>query len=765
MGAAISAAPVSRLLVEVAVADTKDPFRAGGRLTIATLGRREAARNGACRRSDCGKPHPDPGVTPIYATPSLGEYGRMPGQRLTRVLLAAGGVACVAVVALAIASAEQFPETALWALPMIAAYAGGVVAVRAQPDNLAARRLLAFGAVAVIWLAASVAFVLAYDDAGAGDWFVPANAVVQCLGLLMAASIAAMLAVYPDGVPHRAADRRVPLLAAGLAVALPPLLLLAGDQVTPAWIVEWWGEVQSVPPPAVDSPLHIDALSFLEGPLRGVHESALGLVPATGVVLAAMRYRRANQAQRLQLKWPFYAALLLTLHPIADLLAGEEVIPVAAGDTLEVVTLFVLPAALAVGLVRPDLFDLELAVRRSAVYAVLWVAIVAAYAGIAAALGIAVGGENLQIAVIVAIVATLSFEPLRRALARRAARYAYGDRIEGDELLRRLGATLEHTLDIRELVTEVAAMAREGMGARWVRIALTDGSPEIVDGVPAPGERAALSIPLDHAGDELGVIECGPSASGRPYGDRRELLVTLARQAALAMTNARLAGELRHRLDELAASRSRIVEAEERARRRIERDIHDGAQQELAALIARIGLAHNQLRRGDPAMLSSTLEDLRTEAQQALENLRDLAAGIHPSVLTDRGLVEAIETRASRLPLGVTIECDPGLRATRFTEPVEGAVYFLVCESFANTLKHAGAERVVVRITRAGGRLHVEISDDGRGFDPAEVDRAGGLAGLADRLAALGGELEVSAGKGGGTRLRATVPAGERAYA
>ena len=206
------------------------------------------------------------------------------------------------------------------------------------------------------------------------------------------------------------------------------------------------------------------------------------------------------------------------------------------------------------------------------------------------------------------------------------------------------------------------------------------------------------------------------------------------------------------------------MEAEEVARRRIERDIHDGVQQELVALIARIALARNQLAR-DPALVGPTLADLQLEARQALDDLRELASGIHPSVLSDLGIVGAIEGRAARLPLGVTIECDRTLRTTRFSETVEGAVFFLVSEAFANALKHSGAERVIVRLDLVEGELRVEISDDGRGFEPAAIGLGTGLGGLADRIEALGGTLVVDSAPGHGTTLTATLSAPARAHA
>ena len=196
-------------------------------------------------------------------------------------------------------------------------------------------------------------------------------------------------------------------------------------------------------------------------------------------------------------------------------------------------------------------------------------------------------------------------------------------------------------------------------------------------------------------------------SSGGVWQGHQEKLETFAGQAAVVMHNGRLAAELRDRVDEiqlqateLAASRSRIVAAHDTARRRIERDIHDGAQQDLVALIARIGLARAQTAR-QPGMPAETLDDLEAEARGALENLRQLAAGIHPTELADHGLFEAIESRTARLPIEVAVECEPELREARFGQEVEGAAYFFVAEAVANAMKHAGGARVVVRMSRS----------------------------------------------------------------
>ena len=192
-------------------------------------------------------------------------------------------------------------------------------------------------------------------------------------------------------------------------------------------------------------------------------------------------------------------------------------------------------------------------------------------------------------------------------------------------------------------------------------------------------------------------------------------------------------------------------------RRRIERDIHDGVQQELVALLAKARLARNQLMR-DPRLAETTLTELQADARQALEDLRELAHGIHPPLLSDRGLLEAIEAQTGRLPVPVRIDADGLERGTRYATEIEGAAYFLVCEGLANALKHAWATRIEVRLAALPDGLRVEVADDGRGFEPCGV-ASSGLRGLADRVEALGGQLEIVSRPAGGTRLIALLPA------
>jgi signal transduction histidine kinase len=213
-------------------------------------------------------------------------------------------------------------------------------------------------------------------------------------------------------------------------------------------------------------------------------------------------------------------------------------------------------------------------------------------------------------------------------------------------------------------------------------------------------------------------------------------------------------GELTAQIAELTRSRARIVHAYEAESRRVERDLHDGVQQRLTALIMTIGLADLELVDGAPAA-RALVTRAHAEAKQTLQDLRDLTRGIRPSVLTDRGLGAAVAAVAERSPVPVQLDVD---LAGRLVDPVESAAYFVVCEGLANVAKHSGATQATVVVRWRGGTLTVEICDDGIGG--ASAGAAGGLVGLADRVSALGGVLHVSSPPGGPSVVRARIPCG-----
>jgi signal transduction histidine kinase len=311
----------------------------------------------------------------------------------------------------------------------------------------------------------------------------------------------------------------------------------------------------------------------------------------------------------------------------------------------------------------------------------------------------------------------------------------------------------------------VAGAARQGLDARWAAVWILSPDGTRADLAAVAGAITtlpAMVAQLFAAGEPIGRLACGPRRRGSHTAEDQQLLGTLGRQAALGLSHARLAEQLQARLEqldgqahELAASRARLVAAEAAGRRRLERDIHDGVQQQLVSLMTKLTVARAQLSAGSDTV-GSTLDTMQQEFRELVADLRDLTSGIHPAVLTDQGLTAAVVALAARLPLPVTID-GPSGTAPRLDQHAEAAAYFGIAEALTNVLKHAGARQAWVRLGHADGRFSVEVGDDGQGFDTVAT-RERGLSGLRDRVEALDGTLAVRSAPGGPTTIRMTLP-------
>jgi signal transduction histidine kinase len=261
--------------------------------------------------------------------------------------------------------------------------------------------------------------------------------------------------------------------------------------------------------------------------------------------------------------------------------------------------------------------------------------------------------------------------------------------------------------------------------------------------IPGASRMAAVR----HQGEVLGAlsVQKPPGDPITPAEDK--LLADVASQAGLVLRNVRL-------IEDLRASRQRIVAAQDAAARRLERNIHDGAQQQLVALAMKANLAESLVGR-DEEKERALLVQLKAEAQDALENLRDLARGIYPPLLADQGLVAALKSQARKSAMPVSVEAD-GIG--RFSQDAEAAVYFCTLEALQNVAKYAQASGATVRLQREGGELAFDITDDGIGFDPVARGYGTGMQGMADRLAALGGKLAVTSSLGAGTKVTGRIP-------
>ncbi len=314
------------------------------------------------------------------------------------------------------------------------------------------------------------------------------------------------------------------------------------------------------------------------------------------------------------------------------------------------------------------------------------------------------------------------------------------------DLLTRIGAA-PGTGGLRELLADA-------LGDRSLRIAYWhDAKGRWIDPdgheVELPGDdhprRAWTSVELE--GKRVGAF-----VYDRVLCEEPELVASVAAAAALAVQHEKLTAELRARVEELRASRQRLVEAGIAERRRLERNLHDGAQQRLVAMSLTLRLAQSRMRK-DPDSAERLMAGAQEELQLALEELRELARGIHPAVLSDRGLQGALEALAGRLPIPIELSEAP---EDRLPAPIEAAAYFVVAEALTNVVKYADASHASVTVVRSNGHAVVEVRDDGVGG--ADPGRGSGLRGLADRVAALDGRLELESPPGEGTLLRAEIP-------
>ena len=438
------------------------------------------------------------------------------------------------------------------------------------------------------------------------------------------------------------------------------------------------------------------------------------------------------------------------------------------------------------------------------VLAGLAVVVALAYIGVVLAFGRVPRGDEwtlLGLSVLATALSALFWVPLRARLVRFAARATgaeraapedalrtFGRRLTRaqpfDELLLQLVETLRQTLalEVAEVWTgaggvleravsdpdrgaatliltpaEQAVVAKVGVaGQTWARIWLA--------AVVAGSDHAELRVaPVTNAGELLGLILVARPTGAEPFQDVDErVLADLARQLGLALRNVRLDSalqasldELRRQAEELRASRARVVTAADAERRRIERDLHDGAQQHLVGLVVNLRLAR-ELADADPAEAKALLESLGNDARQAFEELRELAHGIYPPLLLDRGLAEALIAVASRAGIGARVEASA---IGRSPPQVEATVYFCCVEALQNVAKHAGASaRATVRVREEEDVLCFDVVDDGAGFDAQVARRGAGLTSMGDRLGALGGRLTISAEPERGTRLSGTIP-------
>jgi signal transduction histidine kinase len=533
-------------------------------------------------------------------------------------------------------------------------------------------------------------------------------------------------------------------------------------------------------PPEVRNPMGVAGpAGHLFSVLTAVGGLLIVITGLAALVSLVFRYRRAAAVEREQLKWLVYAGGLIAAAVLAVAVIEKIFgLSVHAANNLQNVTLSaaiaLVPIAIGIAIFRYHLYDIDVVINKTLVYGSLAVFITGVYVAIVVGLGsLAQRGARPSLALSIAATAVvaIAFQPARARVQRLANRLVYGRRATPYEVLADFAERMAGAYAAEDLLPRMARILAEGTAATRADVWLKngdefhDGAAWPADAPPLPSARATAAdvpayaaadriLPVRYQGEVLGALSVSkrPGEALTPTEDR--LLADLAGQVGLVLKNAGLREQLLARLEEIRASRQRLVAAQDAERRRIERNIHDGAQQQLVALAIKLSITESMIGT-DTEGERELLAELRQDAAGAVEELRDLARGIYPPLLAGEGLVTALRAQARKAPIPTSVTADG---VGRYPQDLEAAVYFCVLEALQNTAKYAGATRAEIRLAASGRDLRFEVTDDGAGFDPESRGYGTGLQGMADRLHAHGGSLDVRSSPGAGATIAGRLP-------
>ncbi|MGZ5319576.1 MAG: histidine kinase [Actinomycetota bacterium] len=645
---------------------------------------------------------------------------------------------------------------------------GYILAIR-RPDNAVSWLMLAIGvALALSGFMTSYASYAIHGGLGGADLGAVVEAVDQPMWIpIVAIPVTFLLLLFPEGhLPSPRWRWFAWALGVSMTIAFVAILLSPGKMTESAF-------------PDLQNPLGIEALR----PVLSVAIVSLLMFPIGvigSLVSLVLRFRRSKGIERLQLRWLVTAAgTVAILYALALVLSfssswGADDTPrwLALLQGIAVASFGLIPIAIGISVLRYHLFDIDLVINRTLLFGAMAVFISAVYVAIVVGVGTLVGSQAspLLSAAAAAIVA-LAFQPARRRAQRFADRLVYGQRATPYEVLSQFSERLGNAYANDELLPRMARALAEGTGAARADVWVHVGDLLRVEAEwPQDGDRpeplvasansdasltsTAMFEPVRHQGELLGALSITKRSGESVTPNEEKLVRDLASQAGLVMRNVALTEQLMGTIEELRASRQRLVTAQDEGRRRIERNLHDGAQQQIVALTVKLRLLGQLLDR-DAEQAKAMTADLQADATDALEQLRDLARGIYPPLLADRGLVAALEAQARKASVPTGVRSD-GIG--RYPQDTEAAVYFCALEALNNVAKYSGAKRAEVSFSQADGELRFAVSDDGTGFDTAETSYGTGLQGMADRLDAIGGALQVVSQPGEGTTVEGRIP-------
>jgi len=643
----------------------------------------------------------------------------------------------------------------------------GVLITRRQPRNRIGWLLLAVGAA---WAVSSLAdlyvrwALILHPGSLPGGFEVQAFASASWMPPMTLMGIFLIL-LFPDGrLPSR---RWRPVAWLGLVAMVGGTL---GITVAP-------GVMDDVLVPGRQNPLGLESLRPVIFALMAICIPLLPLCTVASACSLVLRFRRSTGIERLQLKWlttagffvavAFLTTMAVSLPSVFQGEGGAEFSRwVSVLQSISILSFALIPLAIGVAITRHGLYGIDAIINRALVFGVLAVFITSVYVAIVVGIGEAIGQDqrSVWLSVLATAIVAVAFQPVRQRVQGLANRLVYGELATPYEVLSDFATRMAGTYTTGELLPRMAQLVGQCLHGARVEVWLADG-PRLVrevswsrDGtLPAvigPGEVPLGSeqtlpvdrwVPVRHQGDLLGIITVTKPA-GEPITPPEDaLLANVASQAGLVLRNVRL-------LDDLRSSAERLVTSQDSERRRLERNLHDGAQQSLVSVALLLRMALTRIG-DDPDGIAPSVTEASAQLQRAIEELRELARGISPAILTDRGLGPAVTALAERSPVPVHVDL---ALPQRPPAAVEATLYFVVAEALTNVVKYAHASAAWVSVQQDGDVVSAVVSDDGIGG--ADAARGSGLVGLGDRVAAMDGSIDVHSPPGEGTRITCRVP-------
>lgn len=621
---------------------------------------------------------------------------------------------------------EPLWDTLLLAVSSIATTAAGALILSRHPRHAIGWLLVAQGLLDALGgdLAQGWGFRAAERGWAFGS---PAEFVATGSWLLTAPLAVAVLLLYPNGhLVSRRWSLVLWLSIIGVLVAEP------GWVFNPGAGSEYVGGV---------NPYAVDWLPTEVMFVAGFAIVAVSLLAAAVAVM--VRYRNSTEVQQLQLKWFALASGVLA---VGLTLGGALWFVTPMSHVLPALVVTIWPVVICAAILRYRLYDVDLAISRTFSYATLTVLLAAVYAGGVVVLGAVLGRDSAWVTAGATLLAAALFGPLRRRVQEAVDRRFRPTRHDALAVVAGFVDDLRHDRAEPEQVLDAIRAAMRDPVLDVLFVLQRDGTRFDAHGRPVTDvDPEAECVPVLRGGITLAEVVWAPRSDAG-----RALLASVVDAASIAIEMVRLRVELRQRLDEVDESRTRIAAVADEERRRLARDLHDGAQQRLVSI--GLALRHAQHELGtEPESARRTLDGAVVEIGVAIDELRALAHGLRPTLL-EAGLFPALRDLASRSPVPVAVNAT----RERYPTDVETAAYFVACEGLTNAVKHSRAASVRLDVARHDSTLIVSVTDDGAGG--ATIQRGSGLAGLSDRVAALGGRLIIDSGTGAGTTISAELP-------